>query len=272
MRSHLLVLTSVAALALTACGGGSPSRTPQPSPAAPVPTPPAAGATDGNLAGTSWVGVKADPTSPADPAKITLSFDATGVSASGGCNRMGGDYKVVDGVLTVGAMFSTEMACDQPLMDQDQWLATLLNGAEVTVDGGMLTLASGGVTLTLADEQAVRPDAPIEDTLWTLDGISDGNTASSVPAGVTASILIQDGRADVKFGCNTGGGSVEVSDTALTFGPLMMTMMLCEGPSGQVETVMSTVLQGEVPYTIDGTILTLSGADGTTLTFTATEG
>lgn len=272
MRSRILALTVVATLALAACGGGAASPTPQPSPAAPDPTAPPAGATDGDLAGSSWVGAKADPSSPADPALITLSFDDAALSGSGGCNRMGGDYKVVDGVLSVGPMFSTEMACDQPLMDQDQWLSTLLNGATVNRDGTTLTLVNGDVTLTLTDEATANPDASLEDTLWTLDGISDANAASSVPAGVTATIQIQDGRANVAFGCNTGGGEVEISDTALTFGPLMMTMMLCEGPGGDVETAMSGVLQGEVPYAIEGNVLTLTGANGTTLTFTGTQG
>ena len=164
------------------------------------------------------------------------------------------------------------MACDQPLMDQDQWLSALLNGAAVTVDGTTLTLVNGDTTLTLTDEAIARPAAPLEDTLWTLDGIADANAASSVPAGVTATIQVVDGRANVAFGCNTGGGEVEVSDTAITFGPLAMTMMLCEGLGGEVETVMSGVLQGEVPYAIKGDVLTLTGANGTTLTFTATEG
>ncbi len=272
MRSQILALTAVATLALAACGGGAASPTAQPSPAGPEPTPPTAGVTDGGLAGTSWVGVKADPASPADPSKITLSFEDAALSGTGGCNRMGGDYQVVDGVMTVGAMFSTEMACEEPLMAQDQWLSALLNGAKVAVDDTTLTLVNGDVTLTLADEATVNPDVSLEDTLWTLNGISDANAASSVPAGVTASIQIQDGRANVAFGCNTGGGEVEISDTALTFGPMMMTMMLCEGPGGDVETVMSTVLQGEVPYAIDGDVLTLTGANGTVLTFTAAEG
>ncbi len=272
MRSRLIVLATVATLALAACGGGAASPTPQPTPVAPEPTAPPDGATDGNLAGTSWVGQNAAPSSPADPGRITLSFDDAAVSGSGGCNRLGGDYKVVDGVMTTGALFMTEMACDPvSLMDQDQWLATLLNGATVSLDGTTLTLVNGDTTLTLTDEATANPDASIEDTTWTLTGISDANAASSVPAGVTATIQIVDGRANVAFGCNTGGGEVEISDTALTFGPLMMTMMLCEGPGGEVETVMSGVLQGEVPYTIDGNVLTLTGANGTSLTFTGTQ-
>jgi len=80
------------------------------------------------------------------------------------------------------------MACDQPLMDQDQWLATLLNGATVSRDGTTLTLVNGDVTLTLTDEATANPDASLQDTVWTLDGISDANAASSVPAGGTATI------------------------------------------------------------------------------------
>jgi heat shock protein HslJ len=276
MRSQLLVLTAAAAMALAACGGAAatpqPTSPPQDSPAAPEPTAPTSGATAGGLAGTSWVGTKADPASPADPTLIRLSFEDAALSGSGGCNQMGGEYKVVDGVMTVGAMMSTEMACEEKLMAQDQWLATLLNGATVTADATTLTLANAGVTLTLADKAAGQPAPAVEGTTWVLNGIGDASTTSSVPASVTASILIKGGQAEVAFGCNTGGGSVTVSDTSLTFGPLMMTMMMCQNPAGAVETAMSGVLQGEVPYTVSGDVLTLTGANGTTLTFTAKQG
>jgi heat shock protein HslJ len=269
MRTRRIALAAISVTLLAACGG-APSPTARPTTFDPDPTPPPAGATDGGLAGTSWVGTTADPSSPADPARITLRFEATTLSASGGCNRMGGDYQVVGGVLATGPMMTTEMACAEPLMAQDQWLATLLGGATVSGAGTTLTLANGGTTLTLADEQAARPDAALEGTLWTLDAISDGSTSASVPAGVTASIRIQDGRADVSFGCNSGGGDVTVGETTLTFGVMATTLMLCEGPAGAVETAMTGVLHDEVPYAIDGDTLTLTGANGTALVFRAT--
>ena len=44
----------------------------------------------------------------------------------------------------------------------------------------------------------------------------------------TASITIaDDGTVAVNTGCNTGSGSVEVTDTTLTFGPIRITKMAC---------------------------------------------
>jgi heat shock protein HslJ len=262
MRSQFLVLTAVATLALAACGGSAASPTPQPSPAGPEPTPPAAGTSDGGLGGTSWVGTKADPSSPADPALITLAFDDTALSGTGGCNRMGGDYSVADGVLTVGAMFSTEMACEEPLMAQDAWLSAFLDGATVVLHGDTLDLARDGVIVTLTDRAAGDPDRPLEATNWVLDGIVTGDAVSSVPDGVTASLVIEDGTVRVDTGCNGGGGTVTVMDTTLVFGSLAMTEKVCAGSAGDVERAMGAVLAGAVAYVITADTLTLTNADG----------
>ena len=39
---------------------------------------------------------------------------------------MSGEYHVAGGVLVVGQMATTEMGCQNNLMDQDQWLANFL--------------------------------------------------------------------------------------------------------------------------------------------------
>jgi heat shock protein HslJ len=176
---------------------------------------------------------------------------------------MGGAYTIDGDQLTTGQMFMTEMACDEPRMAQDEWLARFLSDVTVTLDGDTLTLDDGTVTLTLVDKEVATPDQPIEGTLWVLDGIVTGDAVSSVPAGVTASIRIADGNAEVRFGCNTGGGPVVVTADTLTFGPMISTKMACEAGPGAVEGAVTTVLQGTVPYSIDADTLTLdAGANG----------
>ena len=195
--------------------------------------------------------------------RVTLTFDDGNLQAQGGCNSMGGAYTIADDQLTTGQMSMTEMACDEPRMAQDEWLAKFLSGVTITLDGDTLTLDDGNVTLTLVDKEVATPDQPIEGTLWVLDGIVTGDAVSSVPAGVTASIRIADGNAEVRFGCNSGGGPVTVTADTLTFGPMISTKMACEPGAMAVETAVSTVLTGDVGYSIDADVLTLdAGANG----------
>ena len=117
-------------------------------------------------------------------------------------------------------------------MAQDQWLSKFLGYVGITLDGDTLTLEDGAVRMTLLDEEVANPDQPIEGTLWVVDGIVSGEAVSRVPEGVTASLRIVDGQAEVQFGCNSGGGPVEVTPDTLTFGPMLSTRMACEaGPA-----------------------------------------
>jgi heat shock protein HslJ len=286
MRSPLLFLTAVAVLALAACSSGStPTPTRMPSPAGPEPTPP--GMTPGTptqpaggiedpaaLNGRTFIGTSAAPTAPGDVTRVRLTFQDGAISGSGGCNSMGGGYEVVDGVLTTGAMMTTEMACPEPAMSMDTWLGTLLSGAKLTLDGDTLTLARDGVTLTLVDQQAAQPDLSLaQRTRWTLDSIAQGGadgTTSSVPAGVTAGITFMGDQANVNFGCNSGGGEVAIRDATLTFGPMISTKMACGSPADDIERVMQATLTGEVAYAIEGDTLTITDANGTILTFKGT--
>jgi heat shock protein HslJ len=245
-----LLLTIASATLLGACSvtGGSASPSPQ------------ALALDGHTyLSTATTGVTLVPGS-----QVTLTFKDGSLSASGGCNSMGGGYTLTGDKLTTGQMMSTEMACAEPLMKQDQWLADFLSDVTVSQNGDTITLNDGsGVTMTLQDKETATPDKPIEGTLWVLDGIVTGEAVSSVPAGVVASIRILDGKAEVKFGCNTGAGDVTVTPDTLTFGPMVMTKMACEAGPAAVEGAVTTVLQGTVAYAIDADALTLdAGANG----------
>jgi heat shock protein HslJ len=191
--------------------------------------------------------------------QVRLSFTDGNLSASAGCNIMGGTYSIDGDRLVTTQLSMTEMGCDEQRARQDEWLAGFL-GSTVTLalDADTLTLTDGTVTLTLLDEEVATPDQPLEGTLWVLDGITAGDTVSSIPAGVTASIRIASGRIDLQAGCNQGGGTVEVAPDALTFGPMMLTKMACEASQMDVENAMITVLSGPVAYTIDAGRLTLN--------------
>ena len=94
---------------------------------------------------------------------------------------------------------------------------------------------------------------------WVVDGLVSADAVSSVPMGVTAALTFAPGRVDVEAGCNQGGGAVTVTATTLTFGPLALTKMACEGGAMEVERAVMAALSGEVRYVIEADKLTLSG-------------
>ena len=256
----IFLVTVVAAALIGACSSGLTPGASAPGASTPGSGTPGPIAIDGHTYfSTGSTGVTLVPGS-----RVTLMFKAGQISASAGCNSMGGGYTLTGDRLTTAGMFMTEMACAEPLMKQDQWLATFIADVKVTQDGNTLTLDDGkGTTLTLLDKEVATPDQPIEGTLWVLDGIVTGDSVSSVPQGVTASIRIVDGNLELNAGCNKGGGPVTVAADALTFGPLVLTKMACEGPGAAVEGAMTAVLKGTVPYSIDADSLTLdAGANG----------
>ncbi len=191
--------------------------------------------------------------------RVSLSFNDGSLQANGGCNSMGGAYTIVGDRLVTTQLFMTEMACAEPRMQQDEWLARFIGGATIALAGDTLTLDDDSVQLTLLDREVATPDLPLEGTRWQLDGIVSGEAVSSVPPGVTASILILDGNLEIATGCNTGGGAIQVDAEALTFGPIALTKMACEPGAMAVEAAVVGTLVGTLGYAIDADVLTMSG-------------
>jgi heat shock protein HslJ len=198
--------------------------------------------------------------------QVRLSFRDGQVSASAGCNSMSGTYRIDGDRLRTTSLATTEMACDPPRMEQDAWLASLLDGATVGLDGNTLTLAREGVRLTLLDRRVADPDRPLALTRWVVDAIVTGDAVSSLPVGVVAALTFSADGVAVETGCNTGGTSVTVSDVTITFGPLSLTKRGCAGGAMAVEQAVTAVLSGEVGYAIEAGTLTLdAGAAGLVL-------
>lgn len=253
MRATLAVVVS--ALLLAACGssgsgsngGGGKASTSGSS------------VTAEDLVGRSFVSAQASDGGKPYPITGTmrLAFTPDGISGSGGCNTLGGAADIANGVLSVDeGLMMTEMACsDSRLMDQDMWLAELLKAKPVidlTADGVMLS--SVGKTLRMVEANA-KPVAPLEGTVWTLETLGSDGAASSVPAGVTSTLTIQDGRLAVMAGCNRGSAPARIEADKLIVGPMGMTRMACPPPASEVEAHVVKTLSapgaGETALTIE---------------------
>jgi len=201
---------------------------------------------------------------------ITLNLTEDQIAYSAGCNQMGGGYVVEGTTLRLdGPGRSTLMGCEPDLQAQDEWLTGLLSdGVEFELSGSELTLTSGDVAIVLeaapstsgtADDQNGE-DVSLAGTSWTLDSVIEGDASTNVPATIQEATLAVDDsfEASVSTGCNTGGASVTVQGSSVTFGPMRLTRMACEGDAAKVEAAMTKVLDGETTATLSGDELTLA--------------
>jgi heat shock protein HslJ len=261
MRTRLATLPAVlSVLLLGACtgAGGAPTSGPA--------DPPRGASARHGLDDRTFLSVDVVGRTLVSGSQVRLSFQGGQVSASAGCNTMGGPYAIDADRLIVPQLATTEMACAPALMDQDSWLADLLGGATVALVGDTLTISEDGITLTLLDREVADPDRPLAGTRWVVDGLVSGDAVSSLPAGITAALTFTGGRVRVEAGCNTGAGGVAARDGTLVFEPIALTMMACEGPAMDVERAVLAVLAGEVTYAIEaGTLRLDTGALGLVL-------
>lgn len=110
------------------------------------------------LAGTSWRLQSLGATGALRPAlsavEVTLHFSDDGrVSGGAGCNSYFGQYaSTTDGALSVSALGSTKMFCNEPgVMQQEQDVLNALSKAErYEVTDGLLRITGGGMELVLA--------------------------------------------------------------------------------------------------------------------------
>ncbi|MFN8519752.1 MAG: META domain-containing protein [Chloroflexota bacterium] len=107
----------------------------------------------------------------------------------------------------------------------------------------------------------------LEGTEWQLVKAQLSGAYADIPAEVEATLQMADGKAAGSGGCNQWFADYVLDGSSLTFGPVGSTLMLCEGPGGDVETFFLADLASVTGWAIDGTTLTLSGDTGPVLAF-----
>ncbi len=262
--ARALPLALVAALALAACG----DDTTEPAGTEPATTEPVGSSSGTSFEGRTWLSTGASGFEIVEGSVVRLSFEDGSISANAGCNSMSGGYTLEGDVLRIGAMASTQMACDDPLMDQDARLSELLSsGPSVSVEGDELVLTSGDTSITFLDREIADPDRPLEGTEWTVTGVIANEAVSSGWGEAVATLTIADGTVSVATGCNTGSGSATVGEGTITFGPIATTKMMCDDDAMQLEAAVLAALSGEATYEIEAGMMTLmSGSQGLQLT------
>lgn len=203
--------------------------------------------------------------------QLSLTFGEDGIGASAGCNSMSASGGIQDGVLVLGDLMSTEMACDPDLMAQEQWwVGLLVSQPRAEVGDRALTLTAGDRAVTMVSAETI-PDEPLAGTQWRLDTILQHDTASSVPAGTTATLVVKGSTLSVTVGdCRDTESPVEVAPSVLTVDPAAFGPSTCADGAAFVDQAVRAVFgAGDVPYVIEGDALRVSGPFGAGLVYRA---
>ncbi len=172
----------------------------------------------------------------------SITYSDGSLSATVGCNNVFGSAELTIGdpstITLSGPLASTKMFCEG-LMEAEAALIGILEGEFLSIVGDGITSSNGmirvegGVPIAIPDVMA--PEYP--PFMIQING-----TNYDVASGY---VIIDGDQLSASVGCNTLGGGVLVDGDTLTLdGPLISTMMYCEGLM-DAEAALATVLQGE---------------------------
>ena len=91
----------------------------------------------------------------------------------------------------------------------------------------------------------------------------DGPAGQPSPPRTVPRLPYVDGRLSIAPGCNSGSAEVEVVDDTVTFGPMALTRMACEGDVMEFEIAVVRMLGAPLEYTLESDELTLSDGEST---------
>lgn len=108
----------------------------------------------------------------------------------------------------------------------------------------------------------------ISDTNWALVSYGEADAPTlAVPDAEAIISFDAEGGLSGNVGCNQFSGTYEVSGDKLVIGPLISTRMACaDDILMQQETTVMMLLNDSHTFEVDGDMLTISSADGSTLT------
>ncbi|MEI5034006.1 META domain-containing protein [Streptomyces sp. S1A(2023)] len=200
------------------------------------------------------------------PEGARMEIDPKGkATADFGCNHIGVDARVEGDRITLGKPVTTQMACDEDIEKFEKAAIDAMGGEHTAkLSGEKLTLTKeGGHTMELSEEKP----AELVGTRWAVTTLLSGETATTVPADLPKEkaphlTLSEDGTVQGYSGCNSFRGQATVKGSTITFGPVAGTRKMCPEAEMGTERAVLAALSGPTTYTIKGSALTLTAADG----------
>ena len=193
--------------------------------------------------------------------RITMNLHDGQVGGTAACNSYGGDYTLQGWSITFGMLAQTEMACEPGVMDAEQaFMSVLSSPRSLFRDGDTLQMTGDGVDLEFRLVPPVEP-AALVGTVWSLETIIQGETASSV-RGEPTLVLNEDGRFEGSTGCRTLTGMYQISGDEL-----VITQMSADGDcpddmATQDSQIISVIESPRIEVDGDRLRLTAAGGEG----------
>ena len=210
-----------------------------------------------------------DPIPFVDGFPFTLTIDAETASGTAACNGYGGSYTTEDGGITFSEFGATAMACvpEETMASESAYLEALTRATTVTVTADTLTLTGDGVELSFSDLPPV-PTADLTNTVWVLESLIEGDSASNAGGERATLELFTDGSMLGSTGCRNLHGRYVVSGSEVQMHE-MAAEGVCpqelEAQDGQVVTVLGDGFRALV----EDDMLTLTSAGNLGLTYRA---
>ena len=196
----------------------------------------------------------------------TLFFDTDSFSATAGCNTLFGGITIENNKISFSLIASTLIGCPELEAEREGELAALFENAILTYrlekDGAQLLNQKGEIVATLS-----RPNNAALTNVWSVVSIRTANSISSSildeDSGIT---FFSDGTLRVLTACNSGGGSYDAREEALSFTDLFFTERACEAERNSREREFTEALLEINRYSILRNTLTLKKDEETWVT------
>ena len=149
---------------------------------------------------------------------ITITLDQGNVGGTAACNGYGGIYVLSGDEIAFTEFAATQMACspNQVMLSEQTYLTALLNVETANVEDERLVLRGSRTELVYDPLQPV-PTADLQNTVWVLDSLVQGEAVSTVSGDRATLELFSDGSFIGSTGCRTITGDYIVSGAEVVF-------------------------------------------------------
>jgi heat shock protein HslJ len=261
----IFTVSLLTALVAASCSGsGSANESPTTLPA--VPSDVSLGERGGSPADGDWQLVEGVPQAQGFP--ITLSIAGSNVSGRAACNTYGGMGEFDSGEVSFSEFFQTAMACEPAAMDAEMiFMAALASVDAYTVSDTRLTLFGSDVELVFEPVIPV-PTAGLVGTVWILETLIEGETASTVGGDPATLLLAADGALTASTGCRALTGTW-LENGGVIVVPTLSADGECPSDLSRQDSLVVTVVGDEFRAETEGNRLTLTSMGGDGLVYRA---
>lgn len=199
---------------------------------------------------------------------ITMSIDDTEVTGRAACNAYFGTVAVNGASISFDGLGQTEMGCEPAVMAAETTFLTVLQ---------MVThfeFAEGGLVLSSPEGDLVfKAVAPVRiadlvDTIWVMETLIKGETASSVAGDRATLLLSADGALAGSTGCRMLTGRW-LESGGVVIVPELSADGDCSDELSNQDSLVVTVVGDEFRVAIDGETLTITSMGGDGLVYRA---